>query len=429
MNQPATHVLVIGYVWPEPRSSAAGGHMMQILESFLAQGWDITFSSPATIGEHKADLPALGIAECAIELNNSSFDDFIRELAPDIVLFDRFMMEEQFGWRVEKCCPDALRVLETSDLQSLRDARQQRLKERLKTEPDNHDFSAVFAPSLKQAFESMADTDLAKREIAAIYRCDISLMISDVEIRLLTEHFNVPAALLHWCPLMLQPPTEAFAPFEARAHFLSIGNFRHAPNWDAVLWMKHSLWPLIRQQLPGAQLHIYGAYTPPKATALHNPAQGFHVMNWAEDALQVMTAARICLAPLRFGAGIKGKLVDAMLCGTPNVTTPIGAEAMADEQAWPGAVEQSAQALADAAVRLYQDPERWAQAQENGRQLLARRYDQHLHGPALVACLEDCRSRLAAHRRDNFTGSMLRHHAHKSTQYMSQWIEAKNRSV
>ncbi|AZF57986.1 glycosyltransferase [Pseudomonas sp. R11-23-07] len=429
MNHPATKVLVIGYVWPEPRSSAAGGHMMQILQSFLTQGWDITFSSPATIGEHKADLPALGIRECAIELNNSSFDDFIRELAPDIVLFDRFMMEEQFGWRVEKGCPDALRVLETSDLQSLRDARQVRLKAALKADPEGDDFTALFAPDLEQEFQRMADTDLAKREIAAIYRCDISLMISDVEIRLLTEQFKVPAALLHWCPLMMEPPTAAFAPFEDRAHFLSIGNFRHAPNWDAVLWMKHSLWPLIRQQLPGAQLHIYGAYTPPKATALHNPTQGFHVMNWAEDALQVMTAARICLAPLRFGAGIKGKLVDAMLCGTPNVTTPIGAEAMGDDQPWPGVIEHDAPALASAAVSLYQDRERWTEAQEHGRQLLARRYDQATHGPALVACLEQCRGNLAAHRRDNFTGSMLRHHAHKSTQYMSQWIEAKNRSL
>ncbi|NVZ20098.1 glycosyltransferase [Pseudomonas costantinii] len=427
MNQPTTKVLVIGYVWPEPRSSAAGGHMMQILQSFLDQGWDITFSSPAALGEHKADLPALGITECAIELNNSSFDDFIRELAPDIVLFDRFMMEEQFGWRVEKYCPDALRVLETCDLQSLRDARHQRLKDRIKAHPDSDDFNALFAPALEEEFQLMADTDVAKREIAAIYRCDISLMISDVEARLLTEQFKVPAALLHWCPLMMEPPTAPFAPFEDRAHFLSIGNFRHAPNWDAVLWMKNSLWPLIRQQLPGAQLHIYGSYTPPKATALHNPAQGFHVMNWAEDALQVMTAARICLAPLRFGAGIKGKLADAMLCGTPNITTPIGAEGMGDERPWPGVIEQSAAALASAAVALYQDRERWTQAQEIGRQLLARRYDQTVHGPALVDCLERCRSDLDAHRRRNFTGSMLRHHAHKSTQYMSQWIEAKNR--
>ncbi|MBK5437480.1 glycosyltransferase [Pseudomonas sp. TH32] len=427
MNPSATKVLVIGYVWPEPRSSAAGGHMMQILESFLAQGWDITFSSPAVTGEHKADLPALGIRECAIELNNSSFDEFIQQLSPDIVLFDRFMMEEQFGWRVEKACPGALRVLETCDLQSLRDARHQRLKDVLKAEPGADDFSPLFNADLAAEFDDMADTDVAKREMAAIYRCDISLMISDVESRLLTEHFKVPAALLHWCPLMLTPPTEAFAPFEDRAHFLSIGNFRHAPNWDAVLWMKNSVWPLIRQQLPGAQLHVYGAYTPPKATALHNPAQGFHVMNWAEDALEVMTAARICLAPLRFGAGIKGKLADAMLCGTPSVTTPIGAEAMGEP--WPGAVEHSASALANAAVALYQDRERWVHAQETGRALLASRYAQGTHGPALVARLEQCRSELAEHRRRNFTGSMLRHHLHKSTQYMAQWIEAKNRNL
>lgn len=423
---PATKVLVIGYVWPEPRSSAASGHVMQILETFLQQGWDITFSSPAGPGEHKADLTALGIREVPIELNNSSFDVFIRELAPDIVLFDQFMMEEQFGWRVEKQCPDALRVLETSDLQSLRHARHQRLKERLKDDPDNQDFSALFAPALREEFELMADTDLAKREIAALYRCDLNLMISEVEIQLLVEQFQVPGELLHWCPLMLAPPRGSFIPFEERAHFLSIGNFRHAPNWDAVLWMKTAVWPLIRQQLPGAQLHIYGAYTPPKATALHNAAQGFHVMNWAEDALQVMSQARVCLAPLRFGAGIKGKLVDAMLCGTPNVTTPIGAEGMCGALSWSGEVALSAQALADAAVALHEDQQRWTAAQQAGVALLNARYRQTDHGPALIARLHYCRDNLSALRRANFTGSMLRHHLHKSTQYMAQWIEAKN---
>ena len=423
---PATKVLVIGYVWPEPRSSAASGHVMQILDTFLQQGWDITFSSPAGPGEHKADLTALGIREVPIELNNSSFVIFISELAPDIVLFDQFMMEEQFGWRVEKQCPDALRVLETSDLQSLRHARHQRLKERLKDDPDNQDFSALFAPALREEFELMADTDLAKREIAALYRCDLNLMISEVEIQLLVEQFQVPDELLHWCPLMLEPPRDSFVPFEERAHFLSIGNFRHAPNWDAVLWMKTAIWPLIRQQLPGAQLHVYGAYTPPKATALHNAAQGFHVMNWAEDALQVMSQARVCLAPLRFGAGIKGKIVDAMLCGTPNVTTPIGAEGMGGALPWPGAVAQSAQTLADAAVALHQDRLRWTDAQQAGVALLNARYRQTDHGPALIDRLQHCRANLSALRRANFTGSMLRHHLHKSTQYMAQWIEAKN---
>ncbi|THF34411.1 glycosyltransferase [Pseudomonas atacamensis] len=421
-----TKVLVIGYVWPEPRSSAASGHVMQILEAFLEQGWDITFSSPAGPGEHKADLTALGICEVPIELNNSSFDTFISELAPDIVLFDQFMMEEQFGWRVEKHCPDALRILETSDLQSLRHARHQRLKDRLKINDEQTDFTELFAPALHEEFQLMASTDLAKREIAALYRCDLNLMISEVEIDLLVEEFGLPRQILHWCPLMIDLPDTAAPGFEERAHFLSIGNFRHAPNWDAVLWMKTSLWPLIRARLPRAQLHIYGAYTPPKATALHNPAQGFHIMDWAEDALEVMSAARVCLAPLRFGAGIKGKLVDAMLCGTPSVTTPIGAEAMHGDAPWPGAVALDANTFAEQAVQLYEDPARWQQAQIQASALLQQRYQRSVHGPRLINRIADCRQHLAQLRNDNFTGAMLRHHTLKSTQYMAQWIEAKN---
>jgi hypothetical protein len=429
MIQPrATKVLVIGYVWPEPRSSAASGHVMQILDTFLQQGWDITFSSPAGTGEHRADLTALGIREVPIELNNSSFDAFISDLAPDIVLFDQFMMEEQFGWRVEKHCPDALRVLETSDLQSLRHARHHRLKERLKHSDDTNDFSELFAPALREEFELMADSDLAKREIAALYRCDVNLMISEVEIELLVEQFKLPRNVLHWCPLMVDVPVAPPTAFADRAHFLSIGNFRHAPNWDAVLWMKTAVWPLIREQLPTAQLHIYGAYTPPKATTLHNPAQGFHVMNWAEDALQVMSAARVCLAPLRFGAGIKGKIVDAMLCGTPSVTTPIGAEAMHGNHPWPGAVARTAREVADCAVQLYKDEALWTQAQSHGQTLLADRYRQSEHGPALIEKLVHCQQHLAQLRSHNFMGSMLRHHYHKSTQYMAQWIEAKNKN-
>ncbi|WP_397453474.1 glycosyltransferase [Pseudomonas sp. NA-150] len=423
----ATHVLIIGYVWPEPRSSAAGGHMMQIIQCFQEQGWHITFSSPAALGEHKADLASLGIAEVNIELNNSSFDRFISELQPDIVLFDRFMMEEQFGWRVEKCCPNALRILESSDVQSLRDARQQLLKNHLKIDPEADDLKALFNDQLNAIYQPMADSDVAQREIAAFYRSDLNLIISEVEIDLLTEHFKVPRALLHHCPLMLNGMPDRARPFEDRAHFLSIGNFRHAPNWDAVLWMKNAIWPLIRQQLPSAQLHIYGAYTPPKATALHNAGQGFHVMNWAEDALEVMAGARVCLAPLRFGAGIKGKLLDAMICGTPSVTTPIGAEGMHGEMAWPGVVAASVGEIAAAAVELYRNEVLWNEAQVQGHALLAARYQHRTHCASLIERIEQCRGNLQQHRTNNFTGAMLRHHHHKSTQYMAQWIEAKNR--
>jgi hypothetical protein len=131
---------------------------------------------------------------------------------------------------------------------------------------------------------------------------------------------------------------------------------------------------------------------------------------------------------LRFGAGIKGKIVDAMLCGTPNVTTPIGAEAMHGEEVWPGAVTRTAQEFAASAVQLHNDKALWLSARNQARALLASRYQPSIHGPALIERLVDCQRHLSDIRRDNFTGSMLRHHHHKSTQYMAQWIEAKNRA-
>ncbi len=406
-------VLVIGYVWPEPNSSAAGQHMMSLLTLFLEQGWSVSFASPALQGEHKIDLTQLGISEHSITLNCASFDDFILNQAPDMVLFDRFMLEEQFGWRVAKHCPNALRVLDTEDMHSLRNARHQALKQN------------------RPVTERDLKSDIALREVASIYRCDLTLIISDYELALLLNTFNVPDFLLYYCPFMLDitniDTQIGSKTFSQRQHFISIGNFRHEPNWNAVLWLKAEIWPRIKQALPAAELHVYGAYPPPKATQLHNPKQGFYIKGWAEDAKAVMSEARICLAPLRFGAGIKGKLAEAMLCKTPSVTTSIGAEGMCIEANWPGLLANSAQEIANQAIALYRDPTLWHSTQIKANKALAR-FDKRRIGPALINQLQQLKRNLPEHRLKNFTGSMLQHHQHKSTQYMAQWIEAKNKS-
>lgn len=421
-------VLVIGYVWPEPRSSAAGSRMLELLEVFRGQGWQVTFASAAALSTHRADLAELEIDEVAVSLNCDSFDTYVAALQPDLVLFDRFFTEEQFGWRVERAWPAALRVLDTSDLHCLRDARHALLKasqQACDSEAQRQQVGPVHACA-QQLYGAMAGGDMAQREVASIYRCDLTLMISAFEMQLLQEQFGVPASLLHDCALMLIPPAPNDLPFADRQHFLSIGNFRHAPNWDAVLWLKHALWPLIRARLPHAQLHVYGAYPPPKATALHNPRQGFQVLGWVDDAHRVMAQARVCLAPLRFGAGIKGKLADAMACGTPSVTTAIGSEGMHGELSWPGRVTDDAQAFAEAAVQLHEDPAAWARAQAHAAPLLRQRFDRPRLAGELLARLEQLLASREEHRQGNFVGAMLRHHQHKSTQYMSQWIAAKN---
>ncbi len=424
-------LLIIGYVWPEPKSSAAGSRMLELIELFLSQDWHVVFASAAALSEHRADLPRLGVQEKSIELNNSSFNEFIAELKPDAVLFDRFFTEEQFGWRVEQVCPNALRLLDTEDLHSLRHARHQLLKQSQKS-TENETARQRVDPVLAGAaelYERMANDDMAQREIAAIFRCDLSLMISPFEIDLLTDYFSVPKQLLHYSPFLKAQIAEqnVLPRFNERQHFMSIGNFRHEPNWDAVLYLKHAIWPLIRAQLPQVELHIYGAYPPPKATQLHNPKQGFCVKGWADDALAVMQQARVCLAPLRFGAGIKGKLFDAMRCGTPSITTSIGAESMHGDLAWGGLIENNAQAIADAAVKLYSDEVQWKKSQQQGFDILQKYFGATDHSQLLVERIESLQTNLVAERQQNFMGGMLRHHSLKSTLYMSQWIEAKNK--
>lgn len=438
-----TKVLIIGYVWPEPRSSAAGSRMLQLLETFLGQGWQVTFGSAALLSEERANLTALGISEITLALNCDSFDDYLRELQPDIVLFDRFFTEEQFGWRVARTCPNALRILDTEDLHSLRFVRAQQVKAAQKivaTEPEKYAIE-LLAKDDHASLALMAGEPMALREIAAIFRSDLSLIIATTEFQLLQTHFAVPAALLLYCPLTIVAPL-TLPSFSARKNFITIGNFRHEPNWDAVLCLKHSIWPAIRALLPQAELHVYGAYMPPKASALHNPKQGFYLRGWANDAHQVMQEARVCLAPLRFGAGVKGKLLEAMACGTPNITSPIGAESLASNLPWGGVIAATTTDFVTAAVKLYQQEAIWQKAQQNGQAIIAAHFsatqavvahtasEQTLtkpETPLLIGRLDQIRENLVGHRQSNFIGQMLQHHFHKSTQYMSQWIAAKNR--
>ena len=410
-------LLVIGYVWPEPNSSAAGSRMMQLLDIFKQQEYQISYASPAASSDHMLDIESLGIDKVAIELNNSSFDEYVSNLQPDVVLFDRFMMEEQFSWRVDKECPNAVKLLETVDLHCLRDARHTAVKNNI-------------SPYELNNFE--LHTELALREVASILRCDLSLMISEVEVEVLKNKFNVDESLLLYLPFMYdtldeKACKEIWPSYKEREHFVTIGNFRHAPNWDSVLYLKNNIWPLIRKKLKSAELHIYGSYPPKKAQQLHNPQQGFHVKGWVDDALEKLSQYQVCLSPLRFGAGMKGKLADAMLTGTPSITTEIGAESMYGEYEWPGIIKENDNDIAEAAIRLYENENMWKEKQSNTFTIVNTIFNKEQNQKKFIEKLNSVQISLQESRNNNFTGKMLRHHTMKSAMYMSQWIEAKNK--
>ena len=146
------------------------------------------------------------------------------------------------------------------------------------------------------------------------------------------------------------------------------------------------------------------------------------------------------LAPLRFGAGLKGKLIDAAVCGTPAVTTPIGAEGMYGAEAItepgadaihtavaPAVICDELDSFVEQAVRLYTQPDDWQALADIGPELIPKRFDVVEHSQRLMDRIGQLQTDIKQHRQAHFYGMMLRHHSMKSTQYMAQWIEAKNR--
>ncbi len=408
------NLLIIGTVWPEPGATAAGGRMQRLIQFFLEHGCQITFASTATESDLSMDLDVLGIAKKPILLNNPSFDIFLKEVQPDMVLFDRFLMEEQFGWRVVEHAPNALRILDTEDLHSLRKTRETALKKELTWDTDY-----------------WLGADITKREIASIYRCDLSLIISSFEMELLQNTLKMDNEILLHLPFIVDAPTEemmaTWPDYKERTDFIFIGTGKHTPNLDAIKWLKDEIWPLIRAELPTVNCHIYGSYLPKQIMQLHKPANGFYLEGEVTDLDANMQSKRINLAPLRFGAGLKGKLLAGMQNGTPNLTTCIGAEGMHDHLPWNGAIADTAEAFAQAAISFYQDVSKWRAAQENGITLLNALYTPTEHKNELLQRLQEITTNLRQHRSQNFVGALIQHQTMASTKYMAKWIEEKNR--
>jgi len=408
-------VLIIGSVWVEPNSSAAGSRMLQLIELFLKQNWNVTFAATAERNKNAFNLESLGVKEVSIELNAATFDDFIQQLKPSIVLFDRFTTEEQFGWRVAEYCPTGLRILDTEDLHFLRKVRYQQYKK-------GEDFTN----------EALLKSEDTKREIASILRCDLSLIISAFEMELLQPVFKIDESLLYYLPFLLDRIDKTclteWNSFEERNHFLFIGNFLHKPNVDAVLTLKNRIWPSIKSKIPEAEMHVYGAYVTQQIKELHNLKEGFLIKGFAQDSKEVFQNAKVVLAPLNFGAGIKGKLTEAMSFGTPTVTTTIGSEGMHNNLPWNGFVTDDLNNFSEKAVELYNNKVLWKSSQKKGITIINSIYDKEKLSNPFVDRIRALQQDIDSHRTQNFIGSLLQHQTLKATKYMSKWIEAKNQN-
>jgi hypothetical protein len=441
-----TSVLFLSNLLPEPNASAAGVRTSFLLQK-LAQCDGIasihyaTAASPKEESETDNLLKTLGVQFHLLPPNRSKLMKNLLDAIPRtdnmLVIFDRFYAEEMYSFHLHDHCPHALLVLDMQDMHSLRHARQDAIKASDRLGPASLENLPIdVRPSI--------DDPRLLRELASIHRSDLTIACSPAEMDLLHLHYQIPKSKLCVAPLfgdnspivstMPSPSPSPVGNSDSKVNrhdFVFVGGFRHDPNVDAVHQLKR-LWPRIRTALvdddPTVRMHIYGAYCPDQLKQrLHNPDEGFLMHGYHASLRDIFLDKRVMLAPLRFGAGLKGKIVDAWKYGVPVVTTTIGSEGMhggAPQDEWGGQVALSDDDFVKFAVDLYRNRDSWYTAQQHASSLLSRLYGDG-QWEELASRLCQALDHREEHRATDFTRAILWHQSCRSTEFFSKYIEYK----
>jgi len=405
---PAPKTLVIfAPTWPESNKTAAGVRSYQFCRWLLDADWTVHFMSAAKASDAKLAIEGLGVTTHQIELNNTELLQKLISLSPSHVLFERYRMEEAFSWMVHTACPNAIRIVDTVDFHALRECREQAVTDEINPTASLSDLLAR---------RPTADSDALQRELASIHRSDKVWVVSSAEKSILENEYSIQPAKTN-CIELARDHLASPKPFESRKHFVSIGNFRHAPNLDAFRRLRDDLWPRIHVHLPKAELHVYGAFPP--AEVMKTDIPGLVSKGQAKDALETLGKYRISLAPLWFGAGQKGKLLDSIASGTLPITTPIGAEGMQIADACVGLDTDS---FVTKAVAMYSDETAWQDALSG----CCIPNETEVAGQVQTE-MEQVATELEQLRASNVIGGILFREQLRSTEYFSRWIAEKNR--
>lgn len=206
-------------------------------------------------------------------------------------------------------------------------------------------------------------TAMTEIERALIRASDLTIAITDTDAR--AVHELEPEAAVSILP-MIHRAERSTVPFRERSGLVFIGSWQHMPNRDALHFLGHEIMPLVWKTHPDIELQIVGSDLPGELRQEFDPR--VEVVGWVEDLGSVLDRARLSVAPLRFGAGMKGKIGESLIRGLPVVTTSVGAEGFGDATAHL-TVADDAEAFAAAIVDSYDDEEAWVERSRHGASL------------------------------------------------------------
>ena len=347
-----SRVLIVDACTPMPDQDSGSVRMINLMRVLRGLGWQVTFmvENLAYHGHYTHALQRLGV-EAVYHPNVS---DIVAWMAGngatlDAVILSRHYVAAAFLPLVRQYAPHARIVFDTVDLHYLREQR-----------------AAELHGGAELARQARATR---VQELKIVRAADVTLVVSPVEQGLL--RLECPGSRIE----ILSNVHEVVGsrrPFAERRDIQFTGGFGHPPNVDAVQWFVDEIWPDVARRLPEARFHVIGSRLPEELTRLAGERVVVH--GHVESLDEFLDGCRLSVAPLRYGAGVKGKVNMAMAHGQPVIATPIAVEGMHVEPGEDVLVAEDAQAFADAVVAAYQDEALWQKLSTRGVANVARHF-------------------------------------------------------
>ena len=338
-------VLVIDHCTPTPNQDAGSVTVFNLLLLLREMDFQVTFIPEDNflyMPDYTTALQRAGI-EVLYAPYVTNVEHHLKECGDryDLAFIFRPGVVERHLKTIRKHCTKAKMLFHTVDLHFLRMSREAELQS-------------------NKAKQKAAD-EMKQRELAAIRAVDASIVHSTAELEILRP--LLPDANLHVYPLIMNVKGRSKT-FSERKDIIFVGGYQHSPNVDAVHYFVVEIMPLLRKQLSGVCFYAVGSKPPPAIQAL--ASKDVIIAGFVEDLNQLLDSMRVSVAPLRYGAGIKGKIGTAMAVGLPVVATSIAAEGMSLTDGENICVADGAEGLAAAIIKIYQDEAFWNRISNNG---------------------------------------------------------------
>jgi glycosyltransferase involved in cell wall biosynthesis len=361
-------VLVLDHCTPTPDQDAGSVTVFNLLLLLREMDFQVTFIPEDNflyMPGYTAALQRAGI-EVLYAPHCTSVARHLKETGQryDLAFMFRPGVVERHLKDIRKHCQKAIVLYHTVDLHFLRMKREAELQS-------------------DKSKEKAAD-EMQQRELAAIGSSDASIVHSTAELEILRP--LVPEAKLHVFPLIMDVQG-ARKTYQERRDIVFVGGYQHTPNVDAVKYFAEEVMPLLRKKIPGVRFYVVGSKPPEEIKALES--EDIIITGFVKNLTSFLEKMRVSVAPLRYGAGIKGKIGTAMAVGLPVVATSLAAEGMSLTEGENILVADSAEGLADTLAKIYQDEALWSRISENGIVFAEQAWGADAAWRILAAILED----------------------------------------